>query len=94
MACATAWPDGQVLQGTVQPSSIYIQAGAFRRLDNATRLSIELSRLAKSKVTRASIGDQHFFRVRLGPLASVGEVDQLLKTLLSNGHRDARVVID
>ena len=91
---ATPWPDGQVSQSAVQPSSIYIQAGAFRRLDNATRLSIELSRVAESQVTRAAVGDQHFYRVRLGPLASVAEADELLRNLFSSGHNDARVVVD
>jgi len=91
---ATVWPDGQVSQTAVEPSSIYIQAGAFRRLDYATRLSIELSRMAKSQVMRAAVGDQQFYRVRLGPLASVAEADQLLRNLLSSGHRDARVVVD
>lgn len=88
------WPDGTVTREVTAPSRIYIQAGSFRRLDYATRLSIDLSGLAKTQVVRAKIGNQHFFRVHLGPLASVGDADRVLKTLLDGGHKDARVVVN
>jgi hypothetical protein len=32
--------------------------------------------------------------VRLGPVASVTQADQLLELLLGNGFNDARVVVD
>jgi rare lipoprotein A len=88
------WPDGRVLQTAVRPSNIYIQAGAFLRRDSATRLSIELNRLARSQVTPAQVGEQHFFRVRVGPIPSVEEADRLLNALLTNGHTEARIVVE
>ena len=88
------WPDGQVTQTAVRPNNIYIQAGAFLRRDSATRMSLKLSRLARSQVTPAQVGQQHYFRVRLGPLASVEQADRLLDTLFAEGHTEARVVVE
>ncbi|MGF1611441.1 MAG: septal ring lytic transglycosylase RlpA family protein [Kiloniellales bacterium] len=88
------WPDGRVVQTAVRPSNIYIQAGAFLRRDSATRLSIELNRLARSQVTQAQVGQQHFFRVRVGPIPSVEEADRLLNALIANGHSEARIVVE
>lgn len=87
------WPDGKVTRSSVGSSRLYVQAGAFLRLDNATRLSIRLSRVAKSGVMRARVGEQRFYRVRLGPLASVADADRVLKRVLDSGHRDARIVV-
>ena len=90
---AIDWPDGRVEQQAVRPSNIFIQAGSFLRRDNATRLSVRLSRMARSQVQPVTVGKQHYFRVRLGPLASVEEADRLLNALLASGHKDARVVV-
>lgn len=87
------WPDGKVTRSSVGGSRLYVQAGAFLRLDNAARLSIRLSRVAKSGVMRARVGEQRFYRVRLGPLASVADADRVLKRVLDSGHRDARIVV-
>lgn len=92
-AAAAPWPDGKVTRSSVRTSKLYIQAGAFLRLDNATRLSIRLSRFARSGVARAQVGKQRFYRVRLGPLTSVAEADRVLKRVLDSGHRDARIVV-
>ena len=92
-ATQAPWPDGTVRRSSVRTSRLYIQAGAFLRLDNATRLSIRLSRYAKSGVARAQVGKQRFYRVRLGPLASVAEADRVLKRVLDSGHKDARIVV-
>lgn len=88
------WPDGRVVQTAVRPNNIYIQAGAFLRRDSATRLSIELNRLARTQVTTAQVGQQHFFRVRVGPIPSVEEADRLLATLIAGGHGEARIVVE
>lgn len=93
-ADAVSWPDGSVQSATVQASTIYIQAGAFRRRDNATRLSARLSGLGKARVVPARVGQQHFYRVRLGPIGSIADADRLLGTLIATGVTDARVVIE
>lgn len=98
---ATRWPNlappmpDQILTtGPVRPSQIYVQAGSFARIENAVRLRARLISLGNADITQAKIARQHFFRVRFGPLASVEEADDLLATLLYNGHAHARLVVD
>ena len=50
--------------------------------------------LGPSKVVRAEVDDKQFYRVRLGPIASVEQADQLLDLLQSKGFADARVIVD
>jgi rare lipoprotein A len=87
-------PDGTVMQLPVRRTSIYIQAGSFLRRDYATRLSARLSVLGPSKVVQAEVDKRQFFRVRLGPIATVEHADQLLDLLQSKGFADARVIVD
>jgi rare lipoprotein A len=87
-------PDGTVTQVAVRPTNIFIQAGSFLRRDYAARLSIRLSVLGQTRVTEAQVNDRMFFRVRLGPIVSVAEADQLLDVLQTKGFADARVVVD
>ncbi len=87
-------PDGAVTQVPVGDTSIFIQAGSFLRRDYATRLSVRLSVLGRSRVTQTMIEDRMFFRVRLGPIASVDEADRLLERLQSSGFTDARIIVD
>jgi rare lipoprotein A len=77
-------------------ASLFLQVGAFRNKDNATRLG--------SKLQNAKIGDIHImeaantagpiYRVRIGPLDSVDEADRISSNLVSQGFASAQVVID
>ncbi|MFQ5468361.1 MAG: SPOR domain-containing protein, partial [Kiloniellaceae bacterium] len=86
--------DGAVSRGPVEPSEIYIQAGAFTRVDLAIRLRARLAKLGDVRVAAAEVDDRQYFRVRIGPLATVDEADRLLNLLLVNGHTEARVVVE
>ena len=88
------WPDGTVTVEPIRDTSIFIQAGSFLRRDYATRLSARLKVLGDTRVVEAMINNRNFFRVRLGPMASVEEADRLLQRLYSHGFDDARVVVD
>ncbi len=87
-------PDGVVRQVPVQPTAIYIQAGAFSDLYNANRLQAQLSQFGPVRVTPVVVDGQQFYRVRLGPLASVEEGDRLLGQVVDAGHPQARLVVD
>jgi len=87
-------PDGLVTRQPVRATSIYVQAGAFLRRDNAVRLGARLSVFGPTSITESLRGQNRFYRVRLGPVDNVAVADQLLATLLQNGHKDARVVVD
>ena len=88
-------PDGTVYQGAVQDTSIFVQAGAFVEKRNADRLQRRMLVLGKpTSVSQSLVGNRLFYRVRLGPIDSVDEADQLLNVLLSNGIDGAKVVVD
>lgn len=83
-----------VMQEAVRPTSIFVQAGAFSQVANAVRLRARLSALGNVQIAKALVGDTDFYRVRLGPMASVDQADQTLELLLNNGYNDARVVVE
>ncbi len=91
-------PAGLSVNGvTTRPvgfNDIYVQAGAFTNFDNANRLRARLSQLGDVRIASALVEDKQFFRVQIGPIASVEEADRMLALLLDNGHDDARVVVD
>jgi rare lipoprotein A len=78
----------------VVSTSIFVQAGSFTHVDNALRLRARLSQLGNVHVAETVVENRRYFRVRLGPMASVEEADQLLAVLIGNGHADATVVVD
>lgn len=87
-------PDGVVRQVAVQPSAIYVQAGAFSDIYNANRLRAQLAPFGPVVVAPVVVDGQQFYRVRLGPLATVAEGDRLLAQLVDAGHPEARLVVD
>jgi rare lipoprotein A len=91
-----ATPENQplVTAEPVQPTEIFIQAGAFVDFANANRLSARLSTLGPTKVNQVLLNGQDFYRVRMGPISNVTEADQLLARLINAGHQEARIVIE
>lgn len=94
---APAPPSSRPASVTLTPvtdSRMYVQAGAFSRQDNADRLSAGLSSLGPTQVMTATVKGRRFFRVRIGPLATLEEADATLAKLIDGGYRDARIVVD
>lgn len=73
---------------------IYVQAGAFTNIDNANRLSQKLSKIGQTKVAEALVKGVQYYRVRVGPIATVPEADKMLKRVLSSGADNARIIVD
>ena len=78
------------------PPALYVQAGAFTDQQNAQRL---LERLQAAGLERAFIAlplqsGAHLYRVRLGPVESVAQFDQLTARLAALGIADARLAIE
>lgn len=78
----------------VKSSGIFVQAGAFSRHDNALRLQARLSGVGQPQIQTASVKGQTVYRVRFGPLGSVGEADNLLESVIATGQQDAKVIVD
>jgi rare lipoprotein A len=91
---AVPQPDGKVTQVPVKPTSIYIQAGAFLRQANANQLGGQLKKYGPVRVAQVVVEQQHYYRVRIGPIASVEEADRTLKRMIADGHPESRIVVD
>src|SRR5262249_50685560 len=87
-------PDGKVTQLAVKPTNIYIQAGAFLRQANANQLTGQLKKFGPVRVSPVTVGAQRYYRVRVGPIASVQQADDTLKRMISGGHPESRIVVD
>ena len=96
---------GHVVQGRFYPSPqvkqmkltgkdrIYIQAGAFAKKENASRMKQNLSKLATATVSEVSVKGKKLFRVRLGPLKDVKEADRVLAKVLPQSDK-ARITVE
>ncbi len=84
----------QVAVLPVRPTSIYVQAGAFSKAENAIRLQAKLSNLGDVRVTDTKTNGSDLFRVRIGPIPSVNDADQLLDRVVGSGFPEARIVVD
>jgi len=95
VAAPPAAPEPVVTQVAVKPvSGMYVQAGAFVQRDYAIRLQQRLSIIAPARVVEAKVGERRFYRVRLGPVATVEEGDRLLDRVLASGNAGARLVVE
>jgi rare lipoprotein A len=83
-----------VQQVAVQPSSLYIQAGSFASPTNAENLRTRLGAFGNAFVAAARIGTQDFYRVRVGPLASVSEADGTLNRMIAAGYSESHIVVE
>jgi rare lipoprotein A len=81
-----------VTQGPVRPTSVFVQAGAFANYDNAYRLSAKLSRYGRTQISQVSVSGQELYRVRIGPVASVQDADNILEWVSADAPQ-ARIVV-
>ncbi len=88
------FPDPVVTPQPVPAStSLFIQAGSFATEDNAVRLQGSLQTKGRAFVVPVAVGGKTFYRVRLGPYATVSDADNALKRV-SPVASDARIVVE
>ncbi|MPY68515.1 MAG: septal ring lytic transglycosylase RlpA family protein [Alphaproteobacteria bacterium] len=73
---------------------IYVQAGSFVQPYLAERMQWKLSSVAATRVVPAQVGNQRFYRVRVGPVNTVEAGDALLNSVIAHGYPDARIVVE
>ncbi len=75
------------------PPALYVQAGAFADRENAQRTleRLQAAGLANAVVVSPLSGRTRLYRVRLGPVHSVEEFDELATRLAALGFPDARL---
>jgi len=72
--------------GKAQPGTYVIQAASFRNLKDADALKARLAMMGiESTIEPAQIGNAQWHRVKIGPLASMSNVDTLRMQLRKNG---------
>jgi len=89
-----ASPPASVRKRPVEPTKMYIQAGAFVEQDNAARLQADLGDLGNVGVSSVVVDGVRFFRVRIGPLETLEAADLSLAQMIDNGFTAARIVVD
>ena len=85
---------GDVAQVAVSPTRLFIQAGAFSNASNANKVKEHLSTIGDVNVTSVSLGGRDFYRVRIGPLSTVAQVDELLPQVVAAGYGGAQTVVE
>lgn len=81
--------------GSENDYSLYLQVGAFVSRENAEQLRDKLHRQFSNLTIKSAYStDKQLYRVRIGPLASVDEADQLADTLSRNGFTPPHIVVD
>lgn len=86
-------PSEQVMQQPVSAAThLYVQVGAFSKLDNA---KILLSKLGGDlRISTLQRNGQTLYRVRTGPLNSIEDADAALSRITGAGSNDAHIVVD
>ena len=88
-------PDGTVTEVEVAAvSGIYVQAGAFLARENAERLLRRLTPIANFRISTKRIDGKLYYRVRVGPIASVAQADSILEKVLMDGQKGAAIVVE
>ena len=88
-------PDGTVRDVPVATDGgIFVQAGAFLARENADRLLRRLKTIADFRISPKRQDGKLYYRVRVGPIASVGEADAILEKVLMDGQKGAAIVIE
>jgi len=79
-----------------QDPKIYLQVGAFSRRDNAAKLYERLRHVTPEPVLLESDGanQEKVYKVRIGPIKTIEEVERLVQRITDLGIDDAIFVID
>lgn len=86
-------PSDQVTQMPVPAKThLYVQVGAFSKLENAKTLRARLG--GDLRISTLHRNGQTLYRVRTGPLNSVEDADAELNRIARAGGTDAQIVID
>lgn len=87
---------GEDASAAPKTTNLYVQAGAFSSEENANRLRDQLKAQGEGNcfVRRDTVGNRVFYRVRIGPVPTVGEFDDIVARLHKLGFPDARLAND
>jgi rare lipoprotein A len=89
-------PDELTRSAASPPPALYVQAGAFADAQNAQRAlgKLQAAGLSSAFLVSPVPGKSHLYRLRVGPVGSVAEFDQLAARLSSLGMPDAHLATE
>lgn len=89
-------PDDLTRSAEAPPPALYVQVGAFADQSNAQRVldRLHTGGLASAFILSPPDGKPPLYRVRLGPISTVPDFDQLAAKLKRLGYPDARLATD
>jgi rare lipoprotein A len=93
-SAAAAFEAAPVTVVPVRPSSIFVQAGAFADAGNAKRLRDRLASVGPTRIDKVVVAKRKFYRVRMGPVATVADGDKLLSAVVGAGIAGAHLIVD
>ena len=85
-------PDPVVSKEPVRPTGIFVQAGSFGVFANAEKLTKTLTKIAPTTIEPVTVGGHKLYRVKLGPIATVGEADSILEKVIRVNGAGAKVI--
>ncbi len=78
----------------VSPTGIFVQTGAFSKLENALRMRDRMFSLGPTQISRFRVAGAEVYRVRIGPLQTVAMADTTLSQVTNAGVSDARLIVE
>ncbi len=101
LAQAEKWKiDPKSLENSIETTplrnrpQIFIQVGAFSDYNNSNKLKAILQPLGQVTITQTDGNSgAKLFRVRVGPIASVSDAEQILQNIHGAGLTDARIIV-
>lgn len=73
-------------------SGYFVQVGAFGIKNNAQRAKYNAQQLGNTVIVPANGGNGTIYRVRIGPLSSPTQAEQIRQRAVNYGHYDAKVI--
>lgn len=74
--------------------TLYVQAGSFQNLQNAEAVRQQLTGVGQVEIQTTMIDGTPYYRVRVGPLTDVPAADSSLQSVIAQGHKGARIIVD
>ncbi|MBR5129920.1 MAG: septal ring lytic transglycosylase RlpA family protein [Alphaproteobacteria bacterium] len=75
-------------------SGHYIQAGAFSNAQNAEKLKQSLEEFGPVQLYETTVNDKTLLRVRMGPLETQENAQELLEKLKTAGYNQAKIIYE
>ena len=94
VAAAPPTPKEVTQTKVAKAPEVFVQAGAFRLYENALKLKAQLGGMGPTKISSVLVDGKEYFRVRIGPIASVNLADRTLAGMIESGYTVARIVVD